>query len=321
MNEILILGAAIGDVLVYPANAEMMHSPSTPARVRVSTGGDALNEATVLARLGHAAALGTTLGADDMAKLIEAHCAHEGIRLIARVKKEIDTGVNVVLVGEDGERRFITNPQGSLRRLSPEDARAILNTDAFSECRMLCLASMFVSPELSLADMEALFAHARAAGKIVCADATRRKNGETLLDAAGALSLLDYFFPNAEEVRLLTGADDDREAARRLVGAGVKNAVIKRGDAGCLIANAAGEIAVPAYQTSCVDTTGAGDTFSAAFQAALLEGRGLAECGAFACAAASVCVEGLSATGNGLDRDEIERRARAILNQIEGEYR
>lgn len=316
MNEILILGAAIGDVLVYPARAEMMNRPSTAARVRVSTGGDALNESTVLARLGHAPALGTVLGADDMAKLIEAHCAREGVRLIARVNPEIDTGVNVVLVEEGGERRFITNPQGSLRRFSLEDARAILNADAFSECRMLCLASMFVSPELSLADMETLFAHARAAGKIVCADATRCKNGETLADAAGALSQLDYFFPNAEEARLLTGAQDDREAVRRLVGAGAKNAVIKRGGAGCLIANAEGQIAVPAYRTNCVDTTGAGDTFSAAFQAVLLEGRGIAECGAFACAAASICVESLSATGERLDRDEIERRARAIMNQM-----
>ena len=316
MNEILILGAAIGDVLVYPARAEMMNRPSSAARVRVSTGGDALNESTVLARLGHAPALGTVLGADDMAKLIEAHCAREGVRLIARVNPEIDTGVNVVLVEESGERRFITNPQGSLRRFSLTDARAVLNDNAFSECRMLCLASMFVSPELSLADMEALFAQARAAGKIVCADATQCKNGETLADAAGALSQLDYFFPNAEEARLLTGAQDDREAARLLIGAGAKNAVIKRGGAGCLIANAEGQIAVPAYRTNCVDTTGAGDTFSAAFQAALLEGRGIAECGAFACAAASICVENLSATGEKLDQDEIERRARAILNQM-----
>ena len=92
--------------------------------------------------------------------------------------------------------------------------------------------------------------------------------------------------------------------------------MIKRGGAGCLIANAEGQIAVPAYRTNCVDTTGAGDTFSAAFQAALLEGRGIAECGAFACAAASICVENLSATGEKLDRNEIERRARAILNQM-----
>ena len=89
MNEILILGAAIGDVLVSPAIAEMLERASSPARIRVSTGGDALNESTVLARLGHSPALGTVLGADDMGHMIETHCAREGVRLIARVNPEI----------------------------------------------------------------------------------------------------------------------------------------------------------------------------------------------------------------------------------------
>ena len=172
MNEILILGAAIGDVLVSPANAEMLECASSPARIRVSTGGDALNESTVLARLGHSPALGTVLGADDMAHMIEAHCAREGVRLIARVNPEIDTGVNVVLVREDGERRFVTNPKGSLRRLSLQDAMAIMDSDAFESAKICCLASMFVSPELSAGDMEAVFKRARAAGKLVCADST-----------------------------------------------------------------------------------------------------------------------------------------------------
>ena len=317
MNEILILGAAIGDVLVSPAIAEMLERASSPARIRVSTGGDALNESTVLARLGHSPALGTVLGADDMGHMIEAHCAREGVRLIARVNPEIDTGVNVVLVRKDGERRFVTNPSGSLRRLSLRDAMAMMDSDAFESAKICCLASMFVSPELSAGDMEAVFKRARAAGKLVCADSTKPKNGETIRDVAGALANLDFFFPNSEEARLLANAETDEEAAKRFVDAGVKNAVIKRGRAGCLIANDAGRIAVPAYETHCMDTTGAGDTFAAAFQAAILEGRALAECGAFACAAASICVENLGATEEMLDRGEIERRAGQILNRAE----
>ena len=166
-------------------------------------------------------------------------------------------------------------------------------------------------------DMEAVLKRARAAGKLVCADSTKPKNGETIRDVAGALANLDFFFPNSEEARLLANAETDEKAAKRFVDAGVKNAVIKRGRAGCLIANDAGRIAVPAYETHCMDTTGAGDTFAAAFQAAILEGRTLAECGAFACAAASICVENLGATEAMLDRGEIERRAGQILNRAE----
>ena len=52
---------------------------------------------------------------------------------------------------------------------------------------------------------------------------------------------------------------------------------VKRGGAGCLIANAEGQIAVPAYRTNCVDTTGAGDAFCAGVSAGLTYGRTLAQ--------------------------------------------
>ncbi len=314
MNEIMILGAAIGDVLVSPLTPDMLNQASSPTRIRITTGGDALNESTVLARLGHRAALGTVLGADDMAHMITAHCAHEGIELIPKINPEIDTGVNVVMVDEAGERRFLTNPKGSLRKLSLRDALEIMDSQAFRECRILCLASMFVSPELNACDMQKLFCHARENGKTVCADSTRRKNGETLKDVADALSQLDYFFPNAGEAQLLTGAQNAEESARMLVDAGVRNAVLKCGSDGCLIANVNQTIHIGAYPAKCVDTTGAGDTFSAAFQAALLEERPIEECGAFACASASLAIENLGATTARLDRNEIERRAQVILN-------
>ena len=66
----------------------------------------------------------------------------------------------------------------------------------------------------------------------------------------------------------------------------------------------------------CLDTTGAGDTFAAALQAAILEGRSLAECGAYANAAASICVEQLGATTAALERREIDRRIKYILSNV-----
>ena len=49
----MVIGAAIGDVTVMPAPKNLPSAGSTPMeRIRLSTGGDALNEATVAARLG-----------------------------------------------------------------------------------------------------------------------------------------------------------------------------------------------------------------------------------------------------------------------------
>ena len=101
----MVIGAAIGDVTVMPAPKNLPSAGSTPMeRIRLSTGGDALNEATVAARLGCRTALVTLLGRDDMAAIIRGHCDREGVRLLGPEAPEMDTGLNVVLVDETGER-------------------------------------------------------------------------------------------------------------------------------------------------------------------------------------------------------------------------
>ena len=51
--EIIIIGASILDVLVRPADPDVFQTGSSPAEeIRMSVGADALNEATVLAKLG-----------------------------------------------------------------------------------------------------------------------------------------------------------------------------------------------------------------------------------------------------------------------------
>ena len=102
--------------------------------------------------------------------------------------------------------------------------------------------------------------------------------------------------------------------ADALLDAGVKHVALKMGGRGCLLKSGGERVIVPAYPDAvCVDTTGAGDTFAAAFIAALLEGRSFAECGAYANAAASVCIERLGATSAKLAPAEVRRRYERIL--------
>ena len=234
----MVIGAAIGDVTVMPAPKNLPSAGSTPMeRIRLSTGGDALNEATVAARLGCRTALVTLLGRDDMAAIIRGHCDREGVRLLAAEDSRTDTGLNVVLVDETGERRFLTNANSTLRRLSLEHILPVLETEEYAAARAVCLASLFVSPALTLTDTEALFRRVKADGKLLCADTTRPKHGETAADAAGALKHLDWFFPNLEEALRLTKADSPRAAAEALLSAGVRHVALKLGGEGCLLAS------------------------------------------------------------------------------------
>ena len=307
--DVLLIGAAIADVLLRPVDERVFALGSCPVdSIRMDVGGDALNEATVLARLGHAPWLATVLGADGGADFILAHCRREGIRVHAHRREGLDTGINAVLVSPSGERSFVTNRNGSLRKLTLEDVLSAVD-EAPESVRLMCLASMFVSPMLNADGMAALFARGRARGWMVCADSTKCKNGETLRDVADALAQLDFFFPNLEEARLLTGREAPDDVADALLGAGVKNVALKLGGVGCLVKNGSGRFEVPACPaTQCVDTTGAGDTFAAAFIASILEGRSVAHCAAFANAAASLCVERLGATAAPMDAGELNRR-------------
>lgn len=328
-DSLMVIGAAIGDVTVMPAPKNLPSAGSTPMeRIRLSTGGDALNEATVAARLGCRTALVTLLGRDDMAAIIRSHCDREGVRLLGPEAPEMDTGLNVVLVDETGERRFLTNANSTLRRLSLAHILPVLETEEYAAARAVCLASLFVSPALTLTDTEALFCRVKADGKLLCADTTRPKHGETAADAAGALKHLDWFFPNLEEALRLTKADSPRAAAETLLSAGVRHVALKLGGEGCLLASRETDFGedfpssthfrvVPAVPgVHCVDATGAGDTFAASFQCALLAGEPPVRCAAYANAVASLCVEQPGATSAALAPDEIARRRDAVLARM-----
>ena len=154
-GKILVVGAAILDVLAEPVDERVFETGSSPAdAITMRAGGDALNEATVLAKLGESVQLLTVLGSDPASELIRAHCRKWGIGLDhARTEAGVDTGINVVLVKEGGERSFLTNPHGTLRSLSAEH----LEGDYLQGVKILCFASIFVFPKLGGRETARLF--------------------------------------------------------------------------------------------------------------------------------------------------------------------
>ena len=311
MSDCIIIGAAIVDIPLAPVSPEIFSAHSTPLeRIAMGVGGDAANEALVLARLGHRPALVSVVGDDAPGDFVRRTLSGAGVDVSAvAIRAGLDTGINIVLVREDGERSFITSRTGSLRRMGLSDILPALDSPALAGARVACLASLFVSPQLTLADTAALFDALKARGLILCADTTRPKGGETLREAGEALSRLDYFFPNMEEAARITGEADPEAAADALLRCGVKHVVIKLGGRGCLLKCRNEHHLIPAVEgVNCLDTTGAGDTFAAAFIAGILEGESLAGCGRLANAAASLCVESVGATEGAWTRAEAEKR-------------
>lgn len=330
-SEIIVAGAAILDVLVRPASRKVFETGSWPAQeITMSVGGDGMNEAAVLTRLGKRVDFTGILGDDEAAGTIRRYCRENGIwDGHLKQRPEIPTGINVVLVEENGERSFLTNPEGSLRKLREED----IVLEPGPSAKIFNFASIFVFPLIGPEELEQLFRRARAKGLLVCADTTKRKRGERLEDLKEVWPLIDYLFPNEEEARLLAGGvkkeneaplsdgtaglDDADRIADRFLEAGVGCVVLKRGAKGCLVKSRHSRIEVPAVQgVRCLDTTGAGDAFAAGFLCGLLEGRSLEECGILANACGSLAVEAVGAVKGLESRRQVEERVRLLRRQM-----
>lgn len=314
--EVLIIGGGVVDIPLRPVGKQIFDVTSYPLDgIRMCAGGDAVNESIILSRLGRRVSLCSKMGDDGAGDYLIRVLRDNGVDTDLVVREAgLDTGINIVMIREDAERSFITNRNGSLRRLALSDVLPALSDARVQDARVCSFASLFVSPMLPPTDMAALFAAVKARGMILCADTTSPKNHETCDDIAELLPYVDYFFPNYEEAAKISGEQDLDAIADAFLSRGLKNIVIKTGAKGCFLKNANLRAQVPAWRgTKCIDTTGAGDNFAAAFIAALLDGRDFTESARYANAAASVCVESLGATDGVINREETDRRYREMV--------
>ena len=90
-SEIVIIGAAIIDVLVRPVSARVFETGSYPAEdIHMTTGADALNEATILAHMNRKVQLETVIGKDDAGSFIQNHLRSSGIYVRKNCVKETE---------------------------------------------------------------------------------------------------------------------------------------------------------------------------------------------------------------------------------------
>ena len=120
-HDITIIGAAILDILAAPINNSIFQKGSLPMEaISLSFGGDALNEAVVLSQLGVDVELISKVGNDEAGKRILDFLKEKGVTAKIKIEENLQTGINIVLIDEKGERSFLTNPNSSLRKLPTE---------------------------------------------------------------------------------------------------------------------------------------------------------------------------------------------------------
>lgn len=307
--DVVCIGVVLIDLPLGPLDEGIFHEETTMVpRISLTTGGDAFNEAVILARLGKKPALMGHIGMDMLGDLIVKRCDEEGVdysRL--RQDSQTETRINVVVIGKDGQRHFVKTQNAGSKSFRTDE----IDYGFIEKAAAVSLASIFCS---KLRDPETILKILKTATEnnvVTFADMVPMTGGETIRDIAEALAYLDFFLPNQEEATMLTGLQDPDEMADCLLQYGIKNVIIKQGKEGCLIKNSQERYRIPAFPAEAVDTTGAGDNFAAGFISAVLDGMELEACGAFANAVAAVSTESVGAVGGVKNKPQVE----AYLNK------
>lgn len=256
--------------------------------VEYTPGGDALNEAKILAKLGFESAYIGRVSDDIIGRGIIDDLKNAGV-CTDHIKLTSDPTCSVIkLVGRNDRRNFIIPRNGTtLQMLSAED----FDLSLISHAKILTVGSLFVHPLLTADALEPVLTKAKEAGVTVCAD-MGLNDRVSMAYLEGVWDKIDYFFPNLEEAQALTGENDYHVIAEKLLEKGVKNIIIKLGGEGSYFRNAQTEILQPIIPAEKVlDTTGAGDTYMGGFLAGLLKGYDISRCMELGAACSSLTIQ------------------------------
>ncbi len=255
--------------------------PARGAKVAASqfkeiAGGNALNAAIGIARLGGRASLTGAMGdaGETSARVIFDQLAQEGIegRHLVHLPGLV-TPISAVMIDPSGERSIVTFRDPGLWEVRLPDTDTLL------------------------ADCSAVLIEGRCAAFAtdLCAEA-RRRGLPVVVDVDGAMSLSEgllvassHLIFSSEALRQTAGSDDHATALRKVAALTPAFVAATRGPQGTMWLDADGAVReTAAFPVHTVETLGAGDIFHGAFAVAITEDRDIEAALRFASAAAAL---------------------------------
>jgi 2-dehydro-3-deoxygluconokinase len=243
-------------------------------------GGDTLNTAVYLSRLGIDTAYVTALGDDALSEAMLAAWRAEGVATeeVLRVPGRVP-GLYMIERDAKGERSFLYwRDCAPAREFFDRADEATLERLARFDWLYFSGISLSLYGEAGRARLRDLLVTARRNGGRIAFDGNYRWRGWSDADAArrafnAVLPLVDLALPTLDDEQALFGDADPAACIARLKAHGIGEIVVKRGPLGCLIEASGQRAEIPPLQVvQPVDTTAAGDSFNAAYLAARIFG-------------------------------------------------
>lgn len=231
----------------------------------IRPGGSAFNTMVAATRQGLPSVYGGAHGTGPFGDLVRAALEREGIPVALDPIPGRDTGFDVAMIDDGGERTFVT----------AVGAEGHLTSDRFDLLELATDDAVHVSGYglLHPANRLAIIGRLGGLAGTVLFDPGPLGHEIPAADLDAVLARTDWWSGNRREARLATGHDDPEAAAIAMAtrsGAGV---IVRLGPDGCLLAEAGKEPErVAGYPVDVIDTNGAGDAHVGAFLAALAAG-------------------------------------------------
>jgi ribokinase len=263
--RIAVVGSANTDLItfsdVFPRPGETLFGQSFD----LGFGGKGANQAVAARLCGAEVVMVAKVGDDLFGDGTIRNFASFGIDTThVRVVKGVSTGAATILVEPGGQNRIIV-VKGANDQLNAADVDA-------AAAALSAVDTIILQFEIPLETIYHTVRFARA-HNIRCIVNPAPALPANLASLAGA----DYFIPNETEAELLTGRpvhtlEQAGECATALLQLGLRRVVLTLGARGSLIAGPEGQVHVPPFAVTPVDTTGAGDAFIGSLAVFLAEG-------------------------------------------------
>ncbi|MFA5818283.1 MAG: carbohydrate kinase family protein [Bacteroidales bacterium] len=294
--DVLSIGLMVADIIIYPVDAGIFEKDSVRLdTIKHTSGGDALNVAINLAKLGINTGICGVVGNDPSGKFLVDEASRFGVETSGVIISDIyATSTSVVLTESNGARHFAyygkSNDSFSYTMVSEESIKNV---------KLLYIGSTMSLAGIDGNGLTALFKKARSYNIKTAMDATWDNDGLWLAKIKDSLPYTDLFFPSYDEAVMITGEKSVHKMREFIAAYGVKQFGVKLGSKGCYVTDFEKEYIIPPFDcNNVVDTTGAGDAFMSGYLVGLLNDWDIYKSAVFAGAVSNFCIRELGATTN-----------------------
>jgi sugar/nucleoside kinase (ribokinase family) len=305
--SVFVIGNFVVDIIGKPI--DRLPEPGTLLlldTLETHPGGNGPNVASALARLGMPACVAGAVGDDLYGRLLIETLQSTGVDVGSVRRVDRATGVTLVAVDSSGERSFLHH-FGANAAYGPD----AIDWERARACEIFALTAHFVLPGLDGEGAAAALRRARELGLRTALDVCWDREGRWWSSLASCMPHVDYFLPNEDEARMLSGETEPEAMAAFFRRHGCGAVAIKRGMRGSYFETEGVAFHTPAFPVPVVETTGAGDCFVAGFLTGILRGWDWPTTLRFANAVGAQSVQSVGAVTG-------VRRAEEVLAWMEG---